>query len=385
MPDLETTVEAPAAEPTEAAAAPTTERSKLTRAEQDARDKAAFLAAVADEKPAAEVEKPKAKAKPAPVAVDDEDDADDKIETADDEDDLDIDDDEVPEDDAQEREDAGGDAELAKRLAKVRRQEQRMRDQHAARDREFEGERQRFIAEWEPRVKAAEAFHKIAKHDVVGILKAKGYTDDDFEYASKVLYGYTPAAAADPKNREAVARLQKERMTRDELDELKAWRAGEEERRVKAEADAASAKQIDAFISRTSKAITDKHEHLHAHMEENPKATKLRLDRLAYKMAMKAGTLDVPPKKIVDALEKKLASEAELMERIKGKRTAKAPAAAAAPAKPAPAKAKAITVVDKTAGSPVVEHKRTNGSLLPSREEMLEGLGKLQRGEIEPD
>jgi hypothetical protein len=89
---------------------------------------------------------------------------------------------------------------------------------------------------------------------------------------------------------------------------------------------------------------------------------------------------------VVAALEKKLAAEAELMEKIRGRRTAKAPTPSPSQGKPA-AKPQPIKVVDKTAAksAPVVEHKRPNGSVIPSRDEMLALLDRRARGELDPD
>jgi hypothetical protein len=366
-------------------AAPTA-RTTMSRAEQDAADKAAFLAAdlnadVEPEKPAA----PAPKKKPAPAAEveADDDDIDEDDDPADelDEDLDDLVDDEVEaDDDKDEDEDAPKDADTEKRIAQVRRAEQRHREQAAARDREFEQRKQAFVEQWRPKLEAAEAFDKIPKHDIAAILKAKGYTEEDFEDASRMIYGLSKAAAADPKNRDAVLRMQRERELRDDVKAANERSKALEEKLAKQESEQQQNAFVEKYMGRVHKAITDETPLAKKRIELAPRATKQALAKIAHQLSEKKGEL-ANPKTVARLYEKRLGKALESARKLAGDEAAavteKPKAKPAAIVKPA---AKSITVVDKTA--------QVNGKkpgVLPSRDEMIAGLGKLERGEIALD
>ncbi len=381
MPDAEAPVPVTNGTPSPAEPAQV-ERAKLTRAQQDVADRDAFLAGYPDEEAETVVEKP---AQPAPTkkpakavepSPEEEEAADADDEEPDDEDDEDLDD-EI-EDAVDEEEAAPGKADpsIAQAHAKIRKLETRMRES-IARDRSaFDAERKAFVEEWKPKIESAQTFDKLkarAKADPIGVLKQLGVTEADYEEVSKILYGLSPAAAADPKNREAVTRLQRERDLREKIEASDARTAALEERLAKQESDAVQSKKIEQYLGKVAKAVTAETPHTQEMLEAHPKATRVRLDRLAYKMSLKSGDL-VEPKKVVRAFEK--------LEQSRRAMYAPAGTTKAAPAVAGKSKAGAIKVVDKTTQ---VTDKLKNGGLLPSRADMIERLGKINRGELDPD
>ncbi len=236
----------------------------------------------------------------------------------------------------------------------------------------FESERDAFVADWKPKIEAAQKFERIPKHDIIGILKAKGYTEAEYAEASKIIWGHSPEVAADPKNREAVTRLQREREIRERVEASDARTAALEAKLAKQESDAVQSKKVEAYLGKVAKAANDNAPHTKEMLELHPKATRARLDRLAYKMSLKSGDL-VDPKKVVRAFEK--------LEQARKAMYAPAGVAKSAPSAASKSKPQAIKVVDKS--TPVVDTIKSG--ILPSRSDMIERLGKINRGELDPD
>jgi hypothetical protein len=370
--------------------APVVDRAKMTRAEQDAADRAAFLAGDMEEdeepvKPA----KPAPKKKPSADVDDDEDevDNDDDLDEDDDDDDLDDDDDEDADDDDEEDEDeeptkGTDDPELAKRLAQVRKRESRMRAQAADRDRAFEQQRKAFVDEWKPKIEKYEEFERLKtrKSDPVGMLKALGYTEDDFEHVAVSCYSASKAGAADPKYKAAAAQSQRERELRDGIAEANARAKALEERLANQDVQAQTNAQVEKYLGRVTKAIGDETPLAKKRLELDPKKTRRALSKIALTLSEKAGgnTL-VDPKKVIRAFEKKCARDIELAKKLSGE-AVDVPAAKKKPG------AK-ITVVDKTRAAAPTEKKTNgaNGATFLSREEMIERMRKIERGEIDPE
>lgn len=225
------------------------------RAERDAADRAAFLAGdyggdeEEDEAPAKPA-KPVAKKPAAPVeddedegiqvndVLDDEDeedeetadlnDEDEEEDVEEDEDDLDDDDDD---DEDEEEVVQAKDPDVEKRLAAVRRtaarQAERARRQVEQERAAWQAERARIEAADKPDREELEKFRglkAVAKWNPAAVLEFFGYTEDDFEAASRELYARGKTAAADPKFRDAAAKMQRERQLAGEIDELKRWK-----------------------------------------------------------------------------------------------------------------------------------------------------------------
>ncbi len=364
-----------------AAEAPVVERSSMTRQQQNDADRAAFLAASdEDEASAPEAETPapvkRKTAKVEPVEEDDETEVADEEEDAEDiEDELDEDLDDL--EDAEEDEDTEGktDPAIAKGHAKIRKLETKMREGIARERAAQHAEIEKIVSDWKPRIAAAQEFEKIPKHDVIGILKAKGYTEDDLEDVSKILYGHSKTAAADPKNKAAVAQLQRERALREENAALRARQDAIEEKLAKRDEGDAIQKQTDAYMGKVVKSVSDATPILKEKLELAPNKTTNALKAIAHRLGQKAGAL-VDPKKVALAYEKAQRAAGVTVESVRALRKAPAVVATTAAAK---SKTSAIKVVDKTAT------KAANGHSTPSRTEMIERLGKINRGELDPD
>lgn len=119
---------------------------------------------------------------------------------------------------------ADADPETGKRLATIKAQEKRQREQ-IAKDRTdaraaLDAERRQFEQDIAPRLKAAqdfEALAKRAKYDPTAVLEHLGLTTDDFELAARHLYARSKAGQADPKNRAAAEQAIRERESTDRI------------------------------------------------------------------------------------------------------------------------------------------------------------------------
>src|ERR1700733_12496996 len=264
------------------------------RASREQAEKAARDAFIADPELDAAFAKPdkkaKPEAKPAAAAKPKSEPAKSPVDEEDTDDELDIEDLDEDGDDADEASAAADEAadKGDKSLAKLRRTEQRMREQVAAERRDFESEKQRFVAEWKPKIDAYQEFERLkgrAKSDPVGALRALGVTESDLEEISQVLYGMSPAGQKDPKYRQHAQQLMRERELREELrstqDQVRELR---EQTSRAAEQDATS-REVQRYIDRCGKSATDDTPLLKRELEARPAATREKLRQVAQKLA----------------------------------------------------------------------------------------------------
>ena len=227
------------------------------------------------EKAAPPAEKPAPKAEPEPDA--DETDAPEPADEpdADDEPEPDEDDDEDDPDAL-----SAKDPETAKRLATVRKQEQRARESIAAERREFERER----AEHARDIAAVREFNTMRdrfRYDPMSVIRALGAVEDDYETIGRAVYAHSKKGAADPRNKEAVERSLKERELQDELASVRK-RLDERDTTEKQQRELASAQREAAkYVESVAKAASDKTP-LAAHfLAKSPEKTKARLGAIA--------------------------------------------------------------------------------------------------------
>jgi hypothetical protein len=264
----------------------------VTQEASDAADRAAFLAGE-DEKPAK-------------VEADEESDVD-EIEVDDDVDDEDL---EAADEDTEEDLDDPDDKspERTKLLDAARRREQRSRDALTKERKAFESERDAVIAEWKPKIEAAERFEALRARGVnaynaVDVLLALGMSESEFEDGARAMFALSKTGAADPKNKELVARSKSERELRDEIRELKKWREDRETNEKQSAQEAAAAKAADRYLEGVVKSAPTGS--LAAHfLEKEPEKTRARLGRIAIKLAERDGT--TPTGKAVVAAYNKL-------------------------------------------------------------------------------
>jgi hypothetical protein len=324
------------------------------------------------EKPAAK--KPAEKVEQTEVADEKESDKD-----VDEDEDLDEDDDEEDlDDDADDEEDGAQvakDPEVAKKIAQVQKAERRAKEMLARERATFDREREAFVAEWKPKVEAAEKFAQLknkARYDLVSVLQELGLSEDDFEDGARELYAYSKKGAADPANKAAVARARKERELADEIRELKKWRDEREATDQKRLAEEEQIRQGKAIVGKIAKAVSDEQPLLKHLLATN-------VDRGEEILAAAAGQL-------WDELgsqpsRKRVLKRAERLYRTELKRLGIDPAvvAKADPAKKSTktAEKKAESTTEKTAAS-------TDGAVAKSpKEQRADVLRLLQEGKYD--
>jgi hypothetical protein len=275
----------------------------LSREQADAADRAAFLGGMTDEdeKPAAPVE----------TADSDEDTDLDDLES----DDVELDDEEPSvEDDSEDELDDDKDKspERQKLLDAARRREQRGREALDRERKTFEGERDSFIAQWKPRVEAAERFEALKArgvnaYNIVDVLRELNVDEGEFEEAGRTIFAASKTGSADPKNKEAVARAREKREMADRLAAIEKERAEEKAAAKKAAEEAETQRAVEKYLDGIAKAAPAGS--LAAHfLEKNPKQTRHVLGRVAQKLWEKNGEQPTP-KAIHAAYEKYRAKE----------------------------------------------------------------------------
>lgn len=257
-----------------------------SREQSDAADRAAFLSG-------ADVE-PEEKSAPIETA-----DSDEETDVDDLDEDVELDDDDVSaEDDEDELEATDKSPERQKLLDAARRREQKSREAVARERKSFEHERDAFVSQWKPRVEAAERFEALKTRGVnaynaVDVLRELGMSEDDLEEAGRTIFAASKTGAADPKNKEAVARAKEKREMADRLAAIEKERAEEKAAAKKAAEETETQRKIDKYLDSITKAAPANT--LSAYfLEKDPKATRAALGRVAQKLWEKTGEQPTP-------------------------------------------------------------------------------------------
>lgn len=293
-------------------------RQGLTRDETHAKDKAAFLAEMnaelgaedSGEQPA----KP-AKAKPAakPVVDDDDEDADELEASADDDDDADDEDEDaetdVDEDDDDEEE-AVKDPDLAKRLAAVRRTEQRQREQLERQRADFAREREQWQGETRELREHKQRFDSLAaraKYDPYSVLKELGIRDEDMKATGEYLFAFSNDPKATDGHRQYAQRAMREREAADKASAAEKRVEKLEQTLEEREAAAAAEREVDAFLGRVAKRATSEAAPITAALlAKNPKSARAALMVTAHELVKKHGLSVFPKSKdVIAAHERK--------------------------------------------------------------------------------
>jgi len=338
-------------------------------------DDASLLAELEAEQAAAGGGKPAAKpgkaAKPEPDADDvDDGDADDGAAPSEDDEepaDLDDDDDEPADEDPDAEDDelaaAGKDPELAKRIAAVRRTEQRQREQ-LRRDREaFERERDQLTAQRQGQTdaqKQLEAFRARAKLDPAGVLAELGLAEDDMEYAAQQAYARSKAAAAKPEYRAAAERALRDRKADERITAAEQKAAALEARLAERDQQAAVRRELDSYFGRAIRKVDDATPRTKALIAKNPKQARAELAATALELVEKTkrSLPEIKARELLAAHEKKIARRLRLYgvedaaapaADAESKPNGKKPAAAAAKPNGKPARAAPAADADETA------------------------------------
>lgn len=240
--------------------------------------------------------KPAADAKADPPAAEAEasdDDTDTETETDEDEDgdagegDADESDDEEP--DAEPAPKA--DADLEARLAKVQTAERRAREQLARERQEALAEVQRARDEVKADVEAAKQWAKLrdsAPYDLAPALALLGIPESEYMHHARALAAMAPENKADPKNRDMVERLARERRMADELATTKRRLDEMEQRRLTEDQQAESARQTEAYLDAVVAVKADA-PLARAALKADPKETRRELAAVALELLERTG------------------------------------------------------------------------------------------------
>lgn len=204
------------------------------------------------------------------------------------------------------------DSETAKRLASVQAAEKRMREKFAAetaKEREALAREKAEAAREREELKAVQAelaaYKKAverAKVDPVSALKALGV--DDLDYAARTAYA---ASKGDPANKEAAARLMREREQAERLERLEAKLAERERQDAEREQHATIVQRASSFMDGVKKAaaageVSPLAKHF---LAKDPEHTERELRMIAKELADELQDIPEDPADVLARFEKK--------------------------------------------------------------------------------
>jgi hypothetical protein len=207
----------------------------------------------------------------------------------------------------------GADADTTKGLDRIKAAEKRMRLE-LQKDRDaFERERQASAKDVKDAKDAVGELQKLrarAKYDPVALLRWAGVDEADFGDVSRMVYASSPDFAKDPKNKEAVTRLAREKEYADKVRSLEEKQAQLEAER-KAEKDNAQAEQaINEYLDDVVKTVKpDAHPVVARLAERSPKQARADLRQIAEVMAQEGG--DIRGSNVAAMLEAVMREELE--------------------------------------------------------------------------
>lgn len=210
---------------------------------------------------------------------------------------------------------AAPDAETAKRLATVQRQEKRLREQLAKEKADAKAElddaQRRIEAEWGPRVKAAQEFEALkarARRDPAAALAALGIDEDMYETAAQQLYALSKAGQADPKRRAHAEQLLRDREREDKLTATERRIAELEQKLTAKEQAQQAAAEAERYLGTITKSVTDDAPLVKTMLTKNAAKAEARLARVAMELLEQTG--ETPdPGDVIAALEKQRREE----------------------------------------------------------------------------
>lgn len=206
------------------------------------------------------------------------------------------------EDEKPEAEEGKGDPDLQKRLAIVAKHEKRAKEREAKAKAEIEAERaavRKERSEIDREIQAAraeiEAFKQArerAKYDPAGVLRALGLSEDDLGPAARQLWAHSKEQSADPKNREAAARLMKEREAEDRISKLERELAEERKAREAEKSRAQTESRVNEYLTGITKAVSAEDHPLAARaVEKSPERARMRFAAIAHELSERDGDL----------------------------------------------------------------------------------------------
>jgi hypothetical protein len=202
---------------------------------------------------------------------------------------------------AAEPEPEADDPKLAKSLAAIQRQEARAKEAIRAEFSKLEAAK----AEWAEQSKELESYKAAvsrAKSDPAGALRALGLGDGDMEHAARQLYYNSPEGQKDPKHKAAAAEQMRNRGTMTEVESLRAEMRSLREEMAADKAKATEAAQLDAYMTKATKAVGDDAPIVRAMLTKNPDDTRAKLHATADRLYAETGEIPEPTETVA-ALE----------------------------------------------------------------------------------
>jgi hypothetical protein len=204
-----------------------------------------------------------------------------------------------------EKEDLGGEAkadpDLQKRLAVVAKHERRAKDREAAVKAAIEKERgelrreresiERELRDTKSEIDRFAQLKDRARLDPAGVLKALGLVDDDFGPAARQLWAMTKEQSADPRNREAAARLMKDRESEDRITRLERELAEQRKAATEHSERARAAEKAEAYLANVIKTASDEHPLAKRLIEKSPQKSRERFAAIADELFDRDGDL----------------------------------------------------------------------------------------------
>ena len=277
-------------------------------------------------------------------------------------------------------------------MASVRRMEEQARKRLTAERAAMKAEIDKAKAEWAEeraraekqlapmmeQVKAFEALKARARYAPDAVLEHLGLTAADFEPAARALWSRTEAASADPKNREAVARMMRERETDDRVaaiikknEELEKRLAEQNDRWTAREQEAESARQANEYLDAVTGAVSDSAPLVQRWMAKDKAKVREQFAVVAMELAQETG--EAPNHAdVVQEVERRRRADLEVLgfdpDAILATPKKAAPAAPAAP----PAK-----TLRQAGGAPTPPKKRQTDDELRAEFEQLRRSGQI--------
>jgi ferritin-like protein len=196
---------------------------------------------------------------------------------------------------------AKADPDLQKRLAVVAKHERRAKEREAAVKAAIEKERgelrrereaiEREIRDAKGEIDRFAQLKDRARFDPAGVLKALGLVDDDFGPAARQLWALTKEQAQDPRNREAAARMMKDRESEDRITRLERELAEQKKAASEHTERARAAEKAEAYLANVIKAATDEHPLAKRLIEKSPQKSRERFAAIADELFDREGDL----------------------------------------------------------------------------------------------
>lgn len=261
-------------------------------------------------------------------------------------------------------------------MAAVRKAEQNMRRQLANERAEMRAEFERERAVYQRQLEELTGFKtKIegSRKDSVGLLKALGMTEDEFEAFAFDIYAHSPKGQKDPRFKERAAALRGQHEQHATVEELRSKLEKLEQGMTEKEKAAEQQARAETYMARVTGTVTDATPLAKAALAKNPDKTTAKMFELALQLYQASGESDdvredPTPEQVLQAYDRWRA--AELEELGLDPKAILAPAAAPAPAKAA----KAATPAQPGESSPPAAAAAETPPRKKTRAELLEGI-----------